>query len=305
MTNFDDASPERSVSDRWVRIFVAAANTGSFTRAARMLGMGQPAVSHAIKRLEKTLGVALFERDPRGLTLTVAGEALRRGADAGLRLIDDALTAARLTARSDAAVALSVSTALATHWLMPRVAAFKERHPDVELSVITQDTDSDVGHAGADLWIPLGAGPWGGMRTWRFADERIVPVASPGFVEADSPVELTSTTLLHLEERYGYRYDWARWFDEHGLSTADTRSGQRSNDYSIVIHAALEGQGVALGWLHIVEPLIASGRLVALTAEPQSTDQPFVIVARRDTPLRDAVEIVRGWLLEEAADQRR
>ena len=292
------------VSDRWLRVFLAAADAGSFTAAADRLGIGQPAVSHAVKQLERAVGARLFHRGRSGITLTEAGEELRSRTAAGFDIVDAAVRDAGAAARADASVTLSVSTALATHWLMPRLAGFKEQHPDVELRVITQDTDAGVGRDEADLWVPLGGGPWPGLRAWPLADERLVPVAAPGYVAASGIRSVADAALLHTEERYRPRFDWARWFDLHGLPADRVASGQRSNDYSIVVHAARSGQGVALGWLHIVEPLLAAGELVTVGDDVVTTDAPFAVVARPEALRRGGVDALRQWLLREAAPLR-
>ena len=292
------------VSDRWLRVFLAAADAGSFTDAAVQLGIGQPAVSHAVKRLEQAVGARLFERTSSGIALTPLGEELRARVGAGFDVVDAALRDATAQVRADRVVTLSVSTALATYWLMPRLAGFKETRPDIELRVITQDTDAGVGRDEADLWIPLGPGPWPGLRTWPFADERLAPVASPAYVAAAQVSSVEGATLLHTEERYLPRYDWPSWFAAHGREPDRSVAGQRSNDYSIVVHAALEGQGVALGWLHIVEPLIEAGRLVRVGDDEVVTDAPFCVVARPDAIRREGVDDLRRWLLDEAAELR-
>lgn len=292
------------VSDRWLRVFLVAAEAGSFTDAAAQLGVGQPAVSHAVKRLEDAVGARLFERAATGIVLTGLGEELRARAGAGFDVVDAALRDAAAQVRADRVVTLSVSTALATYWLMPRLAGFKDAHPDVELRVITQDTDDGVGRDEADLWIPLGPGPWRGLRVWPFADERLAPVASPLHIEATGVVSVMGSALLHNEERYSPRYDWVRWFEAHGLDTTQAAGGQRSNDYSIVVHAALEGQGVALGWLHIVEPLLADGRLRVIGDDIVRTEAPFCVVARPAATRREGVDQLRRWLLDEAAELR-
>lgn len=295
---------DAAVSDRWLRVFLAAADAGSFTAAAVRLGIGQPAVSHAVKRLEAAVGARVFERGPTGIVLTPLGEDLRSRVGAGFDVVDTALRDAAAQVRADRVVTLSVSTALATYWLMPRLAAFKDMHPDVELRVITQDTDDGVGRDEADLWIPLGPGPWPGLRVWPFADERLAPVASPSHVESSGTKSVVGAALLHNEERYAPRYDWRRWFEAHRLEPAGAAGGQRSNDYSIVVHAALEGQGVALGWLHIVEPLITDGRLRLIGDDVVRTDAPFCVVARPDATRREGVDHLRRWLLDEAAELR-
>ncbi len=292
-----------SVSDRWLRTFVAVAESGSFTAAARRLGVGQPATSHAVARLESALGAQLLERSTRGLTLTAAGRILYRRLTAALTEIDDAVESVRRLG-SDDVVSLSVSTSLASFWLLPRLPDFKRRHPDIDLRVITTDSDDTVGFDDADLWIPLGLEHPGHLEATLFRVERIVPVAAPA-VAAElavhghpDPARLLDAPLIHLEERYRPRYNWERWFDDHGVMITTPPGGYRSNDYSLVLQAALDGQGIALGWEHIVKTLLDDGRLVAL-AGPIETDQPFPILQRltpSDATRSHKVEALRNWL---------
>ncbi len=292
-----------TVSDRWLRTFVAVAESGSFTGAARELGVGQPAASHAVAKLEGELGVPLFERSTRGLTMTAAGRLLHRRLHGALSEVDDAVEAVRRLGSNDV-VSLSVSTSLANFWLLPRLPDFKRRHPDIDLRVITTDSDDAVGLDDADLWIPLGLDHPSHLEATLFRVERIVPVASPAVAAELSggarpdPSTLLNAPLLHLEERYRPRYNWNRWFADHEVDVARPLGGYRSNDYSLVLQAALDGQGVALGWEHIVAPLVDSRRLIALAA-PIETDQPFPILQRRSGPgasRSDKVALLRDWL---------
>ncbi len=292
-----------TVSDRWLRNFAAVAESGSFTAAARKLGVGQPAVSHAVARLESALDVQLLERSTRGLTLTAAGRLLYRRLGVAFAEIDDAVHAVRRVGANDV-VSLSVSTSLANFWLLPRLPDFKRRHPDIDLRVITTDTDDAVGIDDADLWIPLGLERPTNLEATLFRVERIVPVAAPALADdlfagaRPEPARLVEAPLLHLEERYLPRYNWERWFADHDVAVARTLGGYRSNDYSLVLQAALDGQGIALGWEHIVTTLLHDDRLVAL-AESVETDQPFPILQRpgRTTTARsEKVEALRNWL---------
>jgi DNA-binding transcriptional LysR family regulator len=283
--------------------FEAAARHGSFTRAAEELHISQPAISHAIRALETALGVALFERRHKGVQTTDAGAYLREQVALGLALVDQALREVRQMG-SDSQVTLSASTATATWWLLPRIARFKQAHPEVELRCITSDLDLDIERERIDLAIAQGAGEFPRNRRWRFVDEEVFPVCSPGYLQRHGPIAgppaLARSTLLHLEERYRPRLDWAGWLSRFGVR-APRGAGQLSfNDYSIVLQAALEGQGVALGWRHIVAPLIADGRLVPPVAERVTTEQPFYLVAARSGHLRSAAVKLRDWLLAEA-----
>ena len=283
--------------------FEAAARTGSFTRAAEEMAITQPAVSHAMRALESELGVTLFERRHKGVQTTDAGRHLLEQLTQGLTLIDQALSDLRgMTAGHQ--VTLAVSTATATWWLLPRIARFKQLHPDIELRCITTDTDLDLEREHIDLAITLGNGDFGQYQRWHFVDEEVFPVCSAAFVQRNGPLKdlpaLTRTTLLHLEERYRPRLDWQGWLARFGVKLGRGNKVFRFNDYSIVLQAAIEGQGVALGWRHLVAPLIAQGLLVRPFEQSVTTDQPIQIVASGKGSLRGDVVYLRDWLIGEA-----
>lgn len=283
--------------------FEAAARTGSFTRAAEEMAITQPAVSHAMRALESELGVTLFERRHKGVQTTDAGRHLLEQLTQGLTLIDQALRDVRgMTAGHQ--VTLAVSTATATWWLLPRIARFKQLHPDIELRCITTDTDLDLEREHIDLAITLGNGDFGQYQRWHFVDEEVFPVCSAAFVQRNGPLKdlpaLTRTTLLHLEERYRPRLDWQGWLARFGVKLGRGNKVFRFNDYSIVLQAAIEGQGVALGWRHLVAPLIAQGLLVRPFEQSVTTDQPIQIVASGKGSLRGDVVYLRDWLIGEA-----
>lgn len=282
---------------------VAVASAGSFTGAALALGLGQSAVSHAVARLERSLGVELFERRRDGVVPTAAGQALVDRVTPALAEVDAAVDAA-MQSPADGTVTLSVSTSLAAYWLTPRLPEFKLAHPDIELRVLTTDTDREVGRDDADLWIPLGPVDDPSLDSVPFCAERLIPVAAPELaasLEATDPVSLRSAPLLHLEERYRSRFDWQRWFEHHGIGVESGLPGDRSNDYSLVLLGALAGTGVALGWEHIVRELLDEGRLVAVGPSVE-TGVAFPLLARRHRPLAPAAQTLRAWLLTHAPD---
>ena len=282
---------------------VAVASAGSFTGAALALGLGQSAVSHAVARLERSLGVELFERRRDGVVPTAAGQALVDRVTPALAEIDAAVDAA-MQSPADGTVTLSVSTSLAAYWLTPRLPEFKLAHPDIELRVLTTDTDREVGRDDADLWIPLGPVDDPSLDSVPFCAERLIPVAAPELaasLEATDPVSLRSAPLLHLEERYRSKFDWQRWFEHHGIGVEGGLPGDRSNDYSLVLLGALAGTGVALGWEHIVRELLDEGRLVAVGPAVE-TGVAFPLLARRNRPLAPAAQTLRAWLLTHAPD---
>lgn len=292
-------------SSRALMLFESAARLGSFSRAADEMNVGQPAVSHGIRQLEEVLGARLFRRRPRGVELTEAGSRLAARLQSGYAEIRAGIEDVLAMSEGNERVTIMVSTSLASYWLMPRVADFKQRYPDVELRCITQDTDRDVRGGDFDLCIPLGRGRWPGFQAWKFADEELYAVCSPGYLKQIGPVagpgDLPAHDLLILEQRYDPRFDWHTWFKCVGIESSRPIDGATSNDYSIVLQAAIGGQGIALGWRHIVQPLLEQGILVRATPESVRSDHPFYIIAPESLPLRPAVAALRDWLIAQMA----
>lgn len=294
------------ISDRSLRAFCEAARWGSLTRAAEQLGLGQPAVSHAVSRLEQAMGTRLLNRSRSGVTPTGAGARLLDSVAPAFQTIDRAVEEARHHSGAQV-VGLSVSTSFAGWWLLPRLPEFKLANPDIEVRLVATDTDFGVDLGSLDLWVPLGIVERPTLEVTTLCDEALVPVAAPNLataLQSQTPDGLLDAPLLHLEERYSPRFDWQRWFNQHGVATDPRLAGDRFNDYSLVIQAALDGQGVALGWWHIVSDLVEQGLLETL-AEPMVTERPFVIVHPRHRTLGAGAEALRSWLVETMADQTR
>ena len=288
-------------SDRLLRIVVVAAESGSFSAAAKQLGIGQPAVSHAVAAVEGWLGLKLFDRSHLGARATAQGEELIGRLTASFGAIDALMVASR-DVGDTRPVTLSVSTSLATYWLAPRLPEFERVHPDVPLRVITTDSDDRVGRDDADLWIPLGSITDTQLDSVDFCIEKLIPVATPALAaligDGASPGALLAHPLLHLEERYSPRYDWWRWFAHFGIEMPVDLPGVRSNAYSLILHAAWAGHGLALGWSHIVGALLADGSLVAVGPAVE-TGSAFPLLSRGDRPLGSAAAALHAWLLAE------
>src|SRR5437870_1443632 len=188
-----------------LRAFEAAARHLSFTQAASELNVTQTAISHQIKRLEQELGVRLFVRQNRSLTLTPQAQDYLPGIRAAfndLRLATD-----RLLRRDDDHV-LTVSTlaSLAAKWLLPRLTAFQEAHPGIDVRITTSTSLVDFQRDNVDAAIRYGRGQWQGLRAdWLMADE-VFPVCSPALLNGEKPLrrpqDLAGHTLLHTTGIY-------------------------------------------------------------------------------------------------------
>ncbi|MEM6973280.1 MAG: LysR substrate-binding domain-containing protein [Pseudomonadota bacterium] len=284
-------------------VFEAAARHGSFTRAAAALNVSQPAVSQAVRQLERDVGVALFQRRHRSITLTDAGALLLHDVAEGFSRLEATLDhLGRLAVTRH--VALSVSTAFANHWMVPRLGDFHARHPGIDLRLQTTDKELDLAQEGIALGMRRGDGRWAGYEAGLVAHERLIAVASPGWLAAHGPVAdpvaLTAMPLIHLEEPFRPRPTWADWFAGFGIGWRDRGGGLRLNDYALVLQAAMAGEGVAMGYTHVVDRLMAQGLLAPLGPWAWESGVGHWLIWSDRTPLSESAETVRDWLLAEA-----
>ncbi|MGJ4896828.1 MULTISPECIES: transcriptional regulator GcvA [unclassified Bradyrhizobium] len=281
-----------------LRAFEAAARHLSFTRAASELNVTQTAISHQIKRLEDELGLRLFVRQNRSLALTPQARdylPLVRAAFDDLRLATERLV------RKDNAKVLTVSTiaSLAAKWLLPRLTAFQEAHPGIDVRITTSTGLVDFRKDDVDAAIRYGRGHWPGVRAeWLMADE-LFPVCSPALLQGDKPLrcpeDLAHHTLLQVSG--GYDDDWRLWLTAAGLPVEMSRQGRLSFDLSLMtVQAAIDGLGVAIGRTAYVQDDIAKGRLVVPFKMTLPSDAGFYLVTpegRTDPP---KLKAFRQWL---------
>ena len=293
-------------SPRHIVFFEAAARHRSFTRAAAELNVQQPAVSAAMKQLEASLGVTLFQRSHKRVDLTLAGEKLFADISTGLETIK--ASAREISQRGERRhVTLSASTAFAHYWMVPRLSGLHERHPEIDLRLQTSDREPDIDAEGLTLAIRRGVGDWQDVEAAPIAVERIYPIASAqqdnGLRGLTDVSALLETKLLHLEEPIRERPGWEDYFAHFGISNPIPNSGLRLNDYALVLQAAIAGEGISFGWHHVVHRLIDQGIIVARNDWVWETGSGFYLVWSKSNPLDEHGQKVRDWILE-MAEQR-
>src|SRR5215472_9736335 len=201
------------LSLRGLVVFEAAARHGRFAAAARELAMSQAAVSQHVATLEGDLGTTLFTRGHRGVTLTPTGQALRLAVEQGLRTLQSGIAAAR-RARKKRTLQILTDFGFAAWWLMPRIAKVSDMAPDVELRLITTQSDDVAGDPDFDLAILFGAGDWPSCRARRLFQEEVYPVCSPAYLGSrplPTAEEISGMRLLHLRGPSAER--WFSWND--------------------------------------------------------------------------------------------
>lgn len=287
-------------SPRHLVVFETAARTGSFTLAAQELNVQQPSVSASIKQLEASLGVQLFLRSHRRITLTNAGNRLFADVTRAFEQLAQSATAIRQFTSNDH-VTLSASSAFNNYWLLPLIASFLQGNPDIDLRLQSSDREPDLNVENISLAVRLGTGHWPDCECQLIAEEVIYPIAAPRIMAAAVNLRnvpgLLHQRLIHLEEPIRERPSWQQWFNEFGVFELPPRSGLRLNDYALVLQAAMAGEGFAFGWHHLVDPLVKQGMLAARAEWAWKTGKGFYLVWSKSRPLTPKAEIVRDWIL--------
>lgn len=280
--------------------FDSAARHGSFTRAAAELSLAQSAVSRQIRSLEERLGVALFERVRRRVLVTPAGRTFHAEVREILAQVRDASQRAMAFTAGVQVINLAVLPTLATRWLLPRIPRFLDAHPNILINFSARITPFDFAVEPLDAAIMVSTGSWAGAKTHHLFDERMPPLASPGYCAAHSierPEDLARATLLHQATR---PTAWADWCAEGAVAIPNAFRGPRFEQFGMVAAAAAAGLGVALAPSFLVEDEVKSGRLVALFDRSLVTSSAYYLAIPEGRGGSPALRQFTDWLVAEA-----
>ena len=282
-----------------LKAFEAAARHESFTRAADELCVTQGAVSHQVKALEEELGLKLFTRERQRLIITEQGrEYLAVLRDAFDRI---ALGTESLKQRQSTGV-LTVSTSpdFAAKWLVNRLGRFSEAHPEIDLRVSAAMHHVDFAREDVDVAVRHGDGNWPGLDAVRLSPEELFPVCSPKLMSGPrairTPADILKHPLLHMEDRK----DWSRWLEAAGVAETGAIHGPLLNRASMIIDAAVDGQGVALARTTLAAWDLINGRLVRPFPVAVRLSKTYWIVCPKATAALPKIVCFREWLLAEA-----
>jgi DNA-binding transcriptional LysR family regulator len=283
-----------------LRFFEAAGRHGSFKLAAAELNVTPSAVSHGIVSLERALGVELFIREPRGLSLTPEGADYLPYVSEALSLI--AIGTERLPdKRANRRIAVSCAPTLATRWLLPRLSGFSDRWPNIGITVDTSRRHMGFPVDGFDFAVRMSRAPVGGAAWTRLFGERLVPVCSPAcrdsLVDADGHVDLRRATLIHVPHASEEWRDWLGW---RGIDGIEAGRGMRFDTIDLAFAAAATGLGVAMGRRPLVDGDLASGALVELCPEVMVAETAYWLVSSEGADHRPDLLAFKRWLLAEA-----
>lgn len=288
-----------------LRAFEAAARHQSVKNAAIELCVTPGAVSQMIKVLESHLAVPLFDRVNRGITLTDAGRSYLPPVRNALRQIAEA--SARVAGAAETgSVTVSVTPFFASAWLIPRLKAFREAHPHIDLQVTASTALVNWSRDPVDIAVRHGSGKYPGLRSERLVAVEVIPVASPGLVAQQgvpaNPAALAHWPQVHDADRSG----WPLWFQSQGVDDFGQPRGPAFDDAGLLLQAVLEGHGVGLLPAALVAPQLADGQLVQLTSSALLDEFAYYLVYPDGRQKRPKIADFRAWILAAAnvVDQR-
>lgn len=273
-----------------LRAFEASARHLNFRLAADELGVTQGAVAQQVRGLEARLAEKLFDRVPRGLRLTEAGRRFHAPLRRAFRLIEDAVDDLSGTRQ----LTISVTPSFASKWLVPRLSAFTDRHPDISVQVDARERLADFRSDGVDIAVRQGRPPFGAnLDAEALFSTEFVVVCHPDLA---SRVQVASDLLDHvlLTDTHGL---WPLFLERVGVMGKPRMMS--FSQTSLAIDAAVSGQGIALANAPLVASELASGRLVQPLTDVLFEDLGFYVVVPVKPRQAELVGMMRDWLMSQ------
>ncbi|MET3999155.1 LysR family glycine cleavage system transcriptional activator [Marinobacterium sp. MBR-109] len=258
--------------------------------------MTPSAISHQIKLLEEFLGLKLFRREKRKVSLTAAGERYLPSVQLALDEIESA-TRRLMTSPNLSAVNISVAPAFLTRWLVPRITRFQEQYPDVELRFSSTTGFIDFEHSDTDMAVYYGEGNWRGVDIHFLRYLVSTPVCSPKLAEGlNSPEDLLKRTLIHVS---GRRQEWQQILQQLGVRANTSTRTMSFSSTALAVSAAIEGIGVSLADRALVQRELEAGQLVVPFDITLDKPRAFYLVYQEKRQLTYGMQAFRDWILQE------
>lgn len=282
--------------------FEAAARLGSFSLAAQELHITQAAISRQIRGLEENLGVQLFSRRNRAVFLTAQGIELSRVVGSALRSIGTSADELRGAPRKNQLVLLC-QLCEAFYWLMPRLSGFHQRHAQIEIQVVTTTRPLTEFNGHFDVALQSTGRASGSQALAFTASDEVFPVCSPGYLAGTAlPLALTDLpqhTLLHHRSSPPHLMEWDSWLGTFGLTLAQHSASQVFDNYPMMLQAAVEGHGIAMGWQRTASRLIESGALIRPCVQSVPLPEAISVFSRYQDRDRHETRALVQWLEDE------
>ncbi|WP_231582042.1 LysR substrate-binding domain-containing protein [Puniceibacterium sp. IMCC21224] len=292
-----------------LRAFEAVARHASFSGAADELGVSQSAVSQHVKSLEDWLGHALLTRGARRSQPNRDGARLAQAIAEGLGRISDVCEDIRDKRRADNTIVISCLPGFAFVWLFPRLMNFDLMHPDLSISITTDSGTGGFAEGQADIGIRYGTGHNPGFVVEKLMQEDVFPVCSPALLRGPHPLNDVADLVWHTQLRDEYAPytttppNWEYWARENRLSLPTPARTRRFGQSNLVIQAAIQGIGVALGRGPLVMDALHGGRLVRPFSQTARSPLAYWLVYGEAQKKSDKIARFINWIKREAAQQ--
>lgn len=289
-----------------LRAFEVAARHLSFRKAAEELHVTPAAISQQIRLLEDRLDCRLFHRLTRSISLTKEGVRLAPAITEAFGHITVAVAELRRGV-AGGPLTVSVLPSFAVKWLIPRLARFRERHPEIDVRIAAEDRISDFVTDDVDIAVRFGSGNYPGFYSNGFLTDEVFPVCSPALLpdarRLQSLEELVRLPLLH-DRVTGTGEDWTSWLGNNGFQGRVPPGGMTFSQQDMVLQAAIASQGVALTRTHLVIDDLEAGRLVRPVPHAVQAESAYYLVCPQVALEMPKVVAFRDWVLDEAAKIR-
>ncbi|WP_282170261.1 LysR substrate-binding domain-containing protein [Ruegeria atlantica] len=281
--------------------FEAAAKAQSFARASKVLNISETAISRKVRLLEQHYDVPLFVRGHRSVSLTQQGAILLATVEKSLDLMRD-VSRDMLAKHQANTVSISATNSVASLWLMPQLRKFNKSNGRIRISLVSSDSDAECLSDSMDLTILRGDGDWPGYEAKLLFGETVFPVCSPEYLKSNPNAAdisaLPELDLIEVTSAHAEWMTWRAWFSGNGVSTSSMEQAVAFNTYPLSVQAAVDGLGIALGWAHLVDPLLESGALVRpVQGASVRTESGYYLLKRPFNSAFPEQLIVEDWLL--------
>ena len=292
-----------------LRVFEVTARHPTFSSAAHELGVSQSAISQHVKLLEDWLGQPLMLRGARRSVPTEQGRRLAQAVAKGLGQLSDVCEEIRTENHADNTIVISSLPGFAYLWLFPRLLRFDLAHPDLSVSITTDNGLSEFATTGADIAVRYGARGDAGNQVEFLMDEVLFPVCAPSLIEngppLNTPSDLANHTILRdeLQRSSVSPPSWEYWASENGIELPPTLKDRRFGQSNMVIQAAIGGVGVALGRGPLVIDALNSGQLVRPLPQTAQSQYKYWLVNSEKPRGADKIRLFKDWIKTEVLMQ--
>ena len=284
-----------------LRAFEAAARHASVTGAALELSVTHSAVSHQIKQLESKLGVTLFHRSNRGLTITAQGQALLPVVMQSFDQISVALDDIHHI-DDEKAIHLTTTPSFASKWLVPRMSDWYASTSATRIHLLPSLDYVDFKTDNVDYAIRCGIPPWPGLHHELFMPINLMPVCSPDYAQNHPPVktpaDVLAHNLIHADVgKHSPGEEWCDWMRGCGVDCADKIQGISFHDPALAMQAAADGLGLAIGYLELIDADLHTGKLVAAFEMTVQHQYSYYLVYNKTSQNKPKIAEFHCWLL--------